>query len=352
MSEVKRPQVGDARSVLEVNDLHKHFERTKGFLQRSRRLVRAVDGVSFTLQHGETLSLVGESGSGKTTTGRCLIRAIEPTSGTVHYDRNGERLDIASLGTDQLRQVRQEIRMIFQDPFSSLNPRMTLLQLVGEPLLINKRVTSKNELRNRVAELFELVHLDPSYMSRYPHALSGGQRQRIAIARALALDPSVVIADEAVSALDVSVQAQILNLLKELQSQRDLTYLFIAHDLAVVRYQSDRVAVMYLGKIVEIATRDEIFDNPQHPYTALLLASAPVPDPRKRRQRRDALGEIPDPAHRPSGCEFHPRCPYAQPICQTETPELAETASGEHPSHQVACHFWRELDLTADRTPT
>ncbi len=337
--------------VLEVEDLHKHFERTKGFMRKVQGVVRAVNGVSFTLHQGETLALVGESGSGKTTTGRCLVRAIEPSSGNIHYLRDDDRIDVRAAARTELRELRQDVRMIFQDPFSSLNPRMTLQQLIGEPLLINNRVSSKAQLRERVAELLELVHLNPSYMNRYPHAFSGGQRQRIAIARALALDPKVVIADEAVSALDVSVQAQVLNLLKELQSERGLTYLFIAHDLAMVRYQSDRVAVMYLGKIIEISTRDEIFDNPLHPYTELLLASAPVPDPRRKRKRITARGEVPDPANRPSGCEFHPRCPYAQPICVIETPELT-VAAPDAPSHQVACHFWQDLSLNPNPTNT
>lgn len=249
------------------------------------------------------------------------------------------------MSAQELLKVRQDIRMIFQDPFSSLNPRMTLLQLIGEPLLINKRVKSKGELNERVADLLSTVQLDSRYMNRYPHAFSGGQRQRIAIARALALDPRFVIADEAVSALDVSVQAQILNLLKELQSERNLTYLFIAHNLAVVRYQSDRIAVMYLGKIVELSTRDNIFENPLHPYSELLLLSSPNPDPRARKKRVHIIGEIPDPAHRPGGCPFHPRCKYAENVCKEQSPELINVAQGSEPAHFVACHLWDTLSL-------
>lgn len=331
--------------LVEVHRLHKRFERTKGFLRRVQGVVSAVDDVSFDIYEGETLSLVGESGCGKTTTGRCIIRGIEPTSGKVFFYENGEKKNLVTLNHKELLQVRQNIRMVFQDPFASLNPRMTLLQLVGEPLLINQRVTRKGELQERVAALLTQVHLDPKYMTRYPHAFSGGQRQRIAIARALALDPRFIIADEPVSALDVSVQAQILNLLKELQQRKNLTYLFIAHNLAVVRYQSDRIAVMYLGKIVEMATRDEIFERPKHPYTELLLTSAPNPDPRARRKKVDLMGEIPDPANRPTGCAFHPRCRFAEKVCRQKTPELVNVANGQEPAHYVACHLWHKLSL-------
>ena len=330
------------QALLQVENLSMRFERARGFLRRARSIVRAVDDVSFTLHHGETLALVGESGCGKTTLGRCIARAIEPSSGRVIF--RGK--DLLQMSPAELKRARQRIRLVFQDPFSSLNPRMSLLQIVGEPLLINRRVKDRAELREKVAELLRQAHLDPAYMNRYPHAFSGGQRQRIAIARALALEPEIVIADEPVSALDVSVQAQILNLLKELQSMRDLSYLFIAHNLAVVRYQSDRVAVMYLGKIVEISTRDEIFDNPRHPYTALLLASSPNPDPRARKADIDILGEVPDPAQRPGGCSFHPRCPFARQICREITPELREATTSSAP-HRVACHLEEELDLSA-----
>jgi len=337
--------MNERRAIIEVRDLTMRFERVKGFRRKVIGEVRAVDGVSFTLHEGETLALVGESGSGKTTTGRCLVRAVEPTGGSVMYEEDGTMIDVLSLPRKELNRVRQKIRMVFQDPFSSLNPRMTVEQLVAEPLYINKVVTSRAEARARVTELLNMVNLDPNLMSRYPHTFSGGQRQRIAIARTLALDPRVVISDEAVSALDVSIQAQILNLLKELQRDRNLTYLFIAHDLSVVRYQSDRIAIMYLGRIVEISTRDEIFTRPLHPYTELLLASAPVPDPRIKRVHLDSIGEIPDPANRPSGCAFNTRCPYAQQVCRDERPELRE-AKIDGDSHLVACHLWETLTLS------
>lgn len=337
--------MNERRAIIEVRDLNMRFDRVKGFRRKVIGEVRAVDGVSFTLHEGETLALVGESGSGKTTTGRCLVRAIEPTGGSVMYEEDGTMIDVLSLPRKELNRVRQKIRMVFQDPFSSLNPRMTVEQLVAEPLYINKVVTSRAEARARVTELLDMVNLDPNLMSRYPHTFSGGQRQRIAIARTLALDPRVVIADEAVSALDVSIQAQILNLLKELQRDRNLTYLVIAHDLSVVRYQSDRIAIMYLGRIVEISTRDEIFTRPLHPYTELLLASAPVPDPRIKRVHLESIGEIPDPANRPSGCAFNTRCPYAQQVCRDERPELRE-AKIDGDSHLVACHLWETLTLS------
>jgi len=337
--------MNERRAIIEVRDLTMRFERVKGFRRKVIGEVRAVDGVSFTLHEGETLALVGESGSGKTTTGRCLVRAVEPTGGSVMYEEDGTMIDVLSLPQKELNRVRQKIRMVFQDPFSSLNPRMTVEQLVAEPLYINKVVTSRAEARARVTELLNMVNLDPNLMSRYPHTFSGGQRQRIAIARTLALDPRVVISDEAVSALDVSIQAQILNLLKELQRDRNLTYLFVAHDLSVVRYQSDRIAIMYLGRIVEISTRDEIFTRPLHPYTELLLASAPVPDPRIKRVHLESIGEIPDPANRPSGCAFNTRCPYAQQVCRDERPELRE-AKIDGDSHLVACHLWETLTLS------
>jgi peptide/nickel transport system ATP-binding protein len=331
--------------LLEVVNLRKTFARTRGLLRRVHGLVQAVDGISFQVFQGETLALVGESGCGKTTAGRCIIRAIEPTAGKVFFYQGGEKQDLAALDGPALRQARQHIRMVFQDPFASLNPRMTLLEIIGEPLLINRRVRPGVELQERVAALLKLVHLDPRYMNRYPHAFSGGQRQRIAIARALALDPSLVIADEPVSALDVSVQAQILNLLKELQQEKDLTYLFVAHNLAVVRYQSDRIAVMYLGKIIELTTRDQLFGRPLHPYTELLLLSSPNPDPRSKNKPPDLIGEIPDPARRPSGCAFHPRCRYAQPVCQNQEPPLINGAPEAAPAHWVACHLWDRLSL-------
>lgn len=334
-----------APPLLEVVDLRKTYTRTKGLLRQVHGVVKAVDGINFKIHQGETLSLVGESGCGKTTAGRCIIRAIEPTSGEVYFQNAGLRTNLATLEGKALHQVRQHIRMVFQDPFASLNPRMTLMQIIGEPLLINKRVQPGAELQDQVAAMLKLVHLDPRYMNRYPHAFSGGQRQRIAIARALALEPSLVIADEPVSALDVSVQAQILNLLKELQEERNLTYLFVAHNLAVVRYQSDRIAVMYLGKIIELATRDQLFDNPLHPYTELLLLSSPNPDPRSKKKPLDLIGEIPDPARRPSGCAFHPRCRHAQPVCKEQEPDLVNVTPNGASEHWVACHFWDQLTL-------
>lgn len=335
--------------LLEVVNLQKNFERTRGILRKVQGIVKAVDGISFNVYQGETFSLVGESGCGKTTAGRCIVRGIEPTSGDIYFYENGSKKNLVKMDLPELRQVRQNIRMVFQDPFASLNPRMTLSEIISEPLLINKRIRNNRELQERVAALLALVHLDPRYMNRYPHAFSGGQRQRIAIARALALNPRLIIADEPVSALDVSVQAQILNLLKELQVEKNLTYLFVAHNLAVVRYQSDRIAVMYLGKIIELSTRDEIFEKPLHPYTEMLLYSSPNPDPRAKKKKIEPIGEIPDPAHRPLGCPFHPRCRYAQQICKEKAPDLIDASSNGSPSHFVSCHFWDHLALGLDQ---
>lgn len=336
-----------AGPLLEVRDLRKQYERTKGWMRRVQGIVKAVDGVSFDVQRGETLSLVGESGCGKTTTGRCIVRGIEPTSGEILFDDGGQRRDLVTMGARELAVARQKIRMVFQDPFASLNSRMTVLQIVGEPLLINGRARGKDDVMEQVVALLRLVQLDPRYVGRYPNAFSGGQRQRIAIARALALDPKLVIADEPVSALDVSVQAQILNLMKDLQQEKGLTYLFVAHNLAVVRYQSDRIAVMYLGRIVELSTRDEIFERPLHPYTEMLLLSSPTPDPRARRRAAVVVGDVPDPAKRPAGCAFNPRCRFAQDICRSEEPPLVDAATGDGPPHQVACHFWEKISLEA-----
>src|SRR5437879_5434300 len=295
-------------NVLEVRGLKKFFPIRRGFLQRIVGHVRAVDDVNFDVKQGETLALVGESGCGKTTTSRCILRALDPTDGQIRFQMDdGSMLDIASLPRRRLRPVRKQMQMIFQDPFSSLNPRMTLLDIVGEPLLVNG-VTNRTERIDRVAELLRLVGLRPEYMRRFPHAFSGGQRQRIGIARALALNPRLVVADEPVSALDVSVQAQILNLMVDLQAQLGLTYLFVAHDLSVVKHVSDRVAVMYVGKIVELAPTEWLFGAPKHPYTEALLSAVPKPDPRLRAQRTVLQGEVADPVHPPSGCSFHPRC--------------------------------------------
>jgi peptide/nickel transport system ATP-binding protein len=331
-----------ARSpLLEVNGLRKYFPIRKGFLRKVVGQVRAVDDVSFTLDRGETLALVGESGCGKTTTSRCILRALSPTEGKILFRTDeGTVVDVARLSNRQLQPLRRQMQMIFQDPFSSLNPRKTLLDIVGEPLLVNG-MRERRKRVDRVAELLRLVGLRPEYMRRFPHAFSGGQRQRIGIARALALSPSLVVADEPVSALDVSVQAQILNLMLDLQVQLGLTYLFVAHDLSVVKHVCDRVAVMYVGQIVELAPTGALFTAPRHPYTEALLSAVPKPDPRLRAQRIVLQGEVADPAHPPSGCYFHPRCPYALPICRTERPKLEAVA----PGRLVSCHRAQELSL-------
>jgi peptide/nickel transport system ATP-binding protein len=327
--------------VLEVRGLRKLFPIRKGFLRRTVGYVRAVDGVDFSVGPGETLSLVGESGCGKTTTSRCILRALAPTAGEILFRRaDGAVVDVARLEKRALRPLRREMQMVFQDPFSSLNPRRTLLDIVAEPLVASG-VGSRQERIDRVAELLRLVGLRPEYMRRYPHAFSGGQRQRVGIARALALNPRLVVADEPVSALDVSVQAQILNLLLDLQARLGLSYLLVAHDLSVVKQVSDRVAVMYVGRIVETAETARLFARPRHPYTEALLSAVPKPDPRLRSQRIVLEGEVADPANPPAGCHFHPRCRYALPVCRTETPRLSEV----EPGHAVACHRARELAL-------
>ena len=327
-------------ALLEVRGLKKYFPIRRGLLQKTIGEVKAVDDVSFFLNKGETLSLVGESGCGKTTTSRCILRAITPTAGQVLLSDNGHTIDVTTLPKKELRSLRRQMQMIFQDPFSSLNPRMTLLDIVGEPLFVHG-VGSLQERTDRVVELLRLVGLRPEYMRRYPHAFSGGQRQRIGIARALALNPRLVVADEPVSALDVSVQAQILNLLLELQERLGLTYLFVAHDLSVVKHISARVAVMYVGRIVETAPTEELFASPKHPYTEALLSAVPKPDPRLRSERIVLPGEVADPANTPSGCHFHPRCKYARDVCREKTPPQEEIA----PNHFVRCHRARELTL-------
>jgi len=331
----------EAGPLLQVTDLVKHYPIRKGLLRKEVARVRAVDGVSFHVNPGETLGLVGESGCGKTTTGRCVLRAVDPTSGRVLYRRaDGEQVDLATLEGAALRHLRREIQMVFQDPYSSLNPRMNLLDIVGEYLVVN-HMAHGAKLKDRVAELLTQVGLRPEYMTRYPHAFSGGERQRIGIARALSLNPRFIVADEAVSALDVSVQAQILNLLQELQGKLGLTFLFIAHDLSVVEHISNRVAVMYVGKIVEMAATQRLFSLPRHPYTEALLSAVPKPDPRLKRQRIILSGEVADASRVPSGCYFHPRCQYAVDRCRTEAPVLREIS----PDHLVSCHRAEELVL-------
>lgn len=329
--------------ILKVDNLTKHFPIKKGLLKRTVGWVRAVDDISFFIRAGETLGMVGESGCGKTTAGRCILRLYEPTSGSINFRINGEMKDLTHLNQQQMKQARRDLQLIFQDPFSSLDPRMSVRDIVAEPLKLNKAGT-KEEQAERVKGLLELVGLNVAQMNRYPHEFSGGQRQRIGIARALALNPRLVVCDEPVSALDVSVQAQVLNLLMDLQQELKLTYLFIAHDLSVVEYISDRVVVMYLGKIVEAASSDDIYQSPKHPYTEALLSAIPVADPRATRQRKLLSGTVPNPASPPSGCNFHTRCPYAEKICQQQDPPLIrlETKSERY----VACHFATELSLT------
>jgi peptide/nickel transport system ATP-binding protein len=328
--------------LLEVRNLRKFFPIVKGVLRKTVGQVRAVDDVSFAIREGETLGLVGESGCGKTTTSRCILRAMAPTSGEILFrTRDGRVIDLAPMSRPQLRPLRPDIQMMFQDPFGSLNPRMTLFDNVGEPLLVNG-LRNRRRRTEQVAELLRLVGLRPEFMHRFPHAFSGGQRQRIGIARALSTNPRLVVADEPVSALDVSVQAQVLNLLLELQARLNLTFLFVAHDLSVVRHISDRVAVMYVGQLVELASTEAIFANPRHPYTAALMRAVPVPDPRAARGDGALKGEVPSPAAPPSGCYFHPRCPHAEARCRTEMPALREIA----PGHIARCHFAEQLSLT------
>ncbi len=342
--------MGENNYLLEVKDLRKYFPITRGFLRRTVGHVKAVDGVSFTLRRGETLGLVGESGCGKTTTGRCVLRAIEPTSGQILFRKDEDKppIDMMALNVSELRSVQRYMGMIFQDPYSSLNPRMTVKEIIAEPYVARNLVKNGRDLDRRVAELLQSVRLDPSYMNRYPHAFSGGQRQRIAIARALALNPDLVVADEPVSALDVSVQAQILSLLKELQADLQLTYLFITHNLAVVEYLSDRVAVMYVGQIVELGKTEEIFNQPKHPYTEALLSAVPVIETDQRGRTRERIvleGDVADPANVPTGCTFHPRCPYAKDICRTEAPPWMDVTGADGSPHFSRCHFAEELNL-------
>ncbi|MDL1911756.1 ATP-binding cassette domain-containing protein [Chloroflexi bacterium CFX6] len=323
---------GNDNTLLQVDDLVMHFPIFRGVIQRQVGAVRAVDGVSFDIRRGETLGLVGESGCGKSTTGRAILQLYRPTSGAVHF----EGVDLVHLKGEELRRMRRKMQMIFQDPYASLNPRMTIADIVGEPLIVHNVATGR-EVEERVQHLLELVNLNPSFASRYPHEFSGGQRQRIGVARALALQPSFIICDEPISALDVSIQAQVINLLEELQDEFNLTYLFIAHDLSVVRHISDRVAVMYLGVIVELADRDDLYLDPLHPYTQALLSAVPIPDPiaDAKRQRVILKGDVPSPVNPPSGCRFRTRCPIAESICAEVRPEFREVK----PGHFVACHL-------------
>ncbi len=331
----------NGQKLLDVKDLQKYFPIKQGLFKKVVGHVRAVDNVNFFINEGETLGLVGESGCGKTTTSRCILRAVDPTGGQILYrTKDNEVVDIAGLSQKEIVPLRPEMQMIFQDPFASLNPRMNLFDIVGEPLLVNG-VKSRQERTDRVAEILRLVGLRPEYMQRFPHAFSGGQRQRIVIARALALNPRLVIADEPVSALDVSVQAQVLNLLLELQERLNLTYLFVAHNLSVVKHITDRVAVMYVGKIVETAPSEQLFNAPNHPYTEALLSAIPVPDPRIKSEEILLTGDVPSPSNPPSGCYFHPRCRYAEDVCAQEEPPLQEIS----PEHYAACHFADKLQL-------
>lgn len=330
-----------AKKLLEVKNLKKHFPVERGFLRRSNEAVKAVDDVSFYIYEGETFGLVGESGCGKTTLGRCIVRGIDPSEGSVLLRLpDDEVIDIAQLSKRELRSVRRHFHMIFQDPYASLDPRMTVLDIIAEPIREND-LGNKQEIVKRVRELMEVVGLEVQHLKRYPHAFSGGQRQRVGIARSLAPNPRLIVCDEAVSALDVSIQAQILNLLQDLQEEFNLTYLFIAHDLSVVEHISDRVGVMYVGKMVEMAETEDLFKDPKHPYTEALLSAVPTTDPEVKMERIILPGEVANPANPPSGCYFHPRCQYAKDICRQQAPTWEEV----EPGHFAACHFAAELDL-------
>jgi len=343
-AEVPASQMADPHNLLEVSHLKKHFPIVKGIFSSAHGSVKAVDDVSFSIRKGETVGLVGESGCGKTTAGRCIVRAFPVSEGQMNYRmRDDSVVDLAAVPEKELSPFRRDVRMIFQDPYSSLNPRMTIFEAVSEVLRVNQ-LCSQPEMRDRVETLLSRVGLRPEYMQRYPHAFSGGERQRIVVARALITNPRLVVCDEAVSALDVSIRAQILNLLEELQADFDLTYLFISHDLSVIRHICDRVVVMYVGKVVEVANVNMLFGAPRHPYTEALLSAVPIFNPRHRHmQNRIRLeGEVADPSNPPTGCYFHPRCRYAKSNCAIETPQLRKLDNSDH---YVACHYAEELSL-------
>ena len=342
------PEMHLPETLLEVNNLKMYFPITEGLFARIKGYTKAADDVSLFIRKGETLGLVGESGCGKTTVGRCIVRAYTPTAGQILY-RNADDtiVDLAPLDSKEVQPYRKDIRMIFQDPYSSLNPRMTVFDIISEALKVNRLMASQSEMEDRVEYILQRVGLRPEYIKRYPHAFSGGERQRIGIARALVTNPRLIVADEAVSALDVSIRAQILNLMEELQRDFDLTYLFVSHDLSVIRHICNRVVVMYVGKVVEIATGLDIYVNPKHPYTEALMSAVPVSNPRARDKgmRIRLPGEVADPSNPPSGCYFHPRCRYAKELCSTETPVLRDLGD----NHFVSCHFADELELTGVR---
>lgn len=325
----------EKKVILEVKNLKKYFPLGKGKLNKKKGYVKAVDGVSFKLYEGETLGLVGESGCGKSTLGRAIIRLHEPTEGEVIF--KGE--SVLAKSRKEMRKLREDMQFIFQDPYSSLNPRMNIYNILSEPLVAHKYYKKGDELKEHVLKLMESCGLPPYYCYRYPHQFSGGQRQRIGIARSLALEPSFIICDEPVSALDVSIQSQILNLMMDMQEQKGISYIFISHDLSVVKHLSDRVGVMYLGSLVELADKDEIYSNPQHPYTKALMAAIPQPNPKLKSEMKSIEGEIPSNVNVPSGCKFHPRCPFAKDICSQKVPEVKEIK----PGHMVQCHFGGEF---------
>lgn len=336
---------GSTTDLVQVRGLRKYFPITAGVFRRKVGDVKAVENVSFDIRKGETIGLVGESGCGKTTTGRLVLGLMKPTAGEVSF----EGRKIFELSREEMRKLRRDMQIIFQDPFSSLHPRMRVRELIGEPIRFHKVLDDGNAVERRVDELMEVVGLSPEYRNRYPHEFSGGQRQRIGIARALAVNPKFLVCDEPVSALDVSIQAQVLNLLQDLQKQFDLTLLFIAHDLGVVRHACVRIAVMYLGKIVEIAESDSLFDQPLHPYCEALLSAIPIPEPDVTRQQILLPGDVPSPANPPAGCHFHPRCPYAVDRCRVEPPELRDFETPDGSTRQVACHRAEELELRSGK---